>query len=71
MKITRITTLPVKPRWLFLKIETDAGIVGWGECLGDKAHVIARAVESYQPSLLGEDPRKITHHWQSLFRGAF
>ena len=31
MKITKLTTYIVPPRWCFLKIETDAGIVGWGE----------------------------------------
>jgi galactonate dehydratase len=31
MKITQLTTYAVPPRWLFLKIETDEGIVGWGE----------------------------------------
>jgi galactonate dehydratase len=30
-KITQLTTYAVPPRWLFLKIETDEGIVGWGE----------------------------------------
>jgi len=51
MKITRITTLPVQPRWLFVKIETDEGIVGVGECLGDKAFVVAEAVRSYELTL--------------------
>ncbi len=71
VKITRIVTYPVEPRWLFVKIETDTDYFGWGECLGDKAHVIAEAVKSYEHALIGEDPRKIVHHWQSLFRGAF
>lgn len=71
MKITQVETFPVEPRWLFLKISTDADTVGWGECLGDKAHVIAEAVRSYEHALIGEDPRRIVHHWQSLFRGAF
>ena len=71
MKITKITTFPVQPRWLFVKIETDAGIVGYGECLGDKAFVVAEAVRSYEHALIGEDARKIVHHWQNLYRGAF
>src|ERR1051326_1131150 len=71
MKIASITTYPVLPRWLFLKIETDVGITGWGECLGDKAFVQAEAVRSFEHALIGEDPRKIVHHWQSMFRGAF
>ena len=31
MKIARLTTYTVPPRWLFLKIDTDEGITGWGE----------------------------------------
>ncbi|MEP6756308.1 MAG: galactonate dehydratase [Chthonomonadales bacterium] len=71
MKITAIETFPVEPRWLFLKISTDEGLFGWGECLGDKAYVIAEAVRSYEGSLIGEDPLRITHIWQSLYRQAF
>jgi len=52
-------------------VETDSGVFGWGEALGDKAHVVAEAVKSYAHHLEGEDPRKIVHHWQSMFRGAF
>lgn len=71
MKIIRIETIPVQPRWLFVKMETDTGLVGYGECLGDKAFVVAEAVRSYEHHLIGEDPRRITHHWQSMYRGAF
>ena len=41
MKITDVKTIIVEPRWLFIKISTDEGIVGWGEALGDKAETIA------------------------------
>ncbi len=71
MKITRIITYNLPPRWLFVKIETDEGLLGWGECLGDKAPVVAAAVHSYEHALLGQDPLRIQHHWQSLYRGAF
>ena len=71
MKITHITTFAVQPRWLFVKIETDEGIVGYGECLGDKAYVIAEAVKSYEHALIGEDPRRITHLWQIMYRAPF
>ena len=71
MKITKITLFPTQPRWLFVKMETDAGIVGYGECLGDKAFVVAEAVRSYEHALIGEDPRKVVHIWQNLYRGAF
>ena len=47
MKITKLTTYIVPPRWCFLKIETDAGIVGWGEPVVEgRAHSVAAAVEN-------------------------
>ena len=46
MKITKLTTYIVPPRWCFLKIETDEGIVGWGEpVLEGRAHTVAAAVD--------------------------
>jgi galactonate dehydratase len=45
LRITRIVTYPVEPRWLFIKVETDEGVSGWGESLGDKAFVVAEAVQ--------------------------
>ncbi len=71
MKITALNVFAVKPRWVLVKITTDSGCVGWGECLGDKAMVVMEAVRSFEDALLGEDPRRITHHWQVLYRGAF
>ena len=32
MKITGVETFHVKPRWIFVKVTTDEGITGWGEC---------------------------------------
>ena len=71
MKIVRVETFTVEPRWVFVKLTTDQGIHGWGESLGDKAPVIAAAVHSYEDGLLGQDPRRIQHLWQTLYRGAF
>ena len=46
MKITKLTTFIVPPRWCFLKIETDEGITGWGEpVLEGRAHTVAAAVD--------------------------
>ena len=71
MKITAIQTYAVQPGWLFVKIDTDEGIAGWGECLPDKARVQVEAVRSFEHYLLGADPRRVVHHWQSMYRGAF
>ncbi|MGY8542719.1 galactonate dehydratase [Paracidovorax citrulli] len=70
MKITRLTTFLVPPRWCFLKIETDEGIDGWGEpILEGRAHTVAAAVEELADYLVGKDPRNIEDHWTVLYRG--
>jgi galactonate dehydratase len=56
---------------MFIKIITDEGIHGWGEALGDKARVHAEAVRALEPQLIGEDPGRIVHLFQSMMRGAF
>ncbi|MCZ2264301.1 MULTISPECIES: galactonate dehydratase [unclassified Isoptericola] len=72
MKITSLTTFAVPPRWLFLKIETDEGIVGWGEpVLEGRAATVAAAVEELSDYLVGKDPRQIEDHWTVLYRSGF
>ena len=72
MKITKITTYIVPPRWLFLKIETDEGIFGWGEpVIEGRAHTVAAAVDELADYLIGQDPLQIEKHWQAMYRGAF
>lgn len=72
MKITKLTTYAVPPRWLFLKIETDDGIVGWGEpAVEGRAATVAAAVGELSDYLVGKDPRRIEDHWQVMRRGAF
>ena len=72
MKITRLTTYVVPPRWLFLKIETDEGLIGWGEPVVEgRAHTVAAAVDELSDYLVGKDPLQIEKHWQAMYRGAF
>ena len=72
MKITDITTFLVPPRWLFLRIETNEGITGWGEpVIEGKAETVATAVAELSDLLIGEDPLRIEDHWQVLTRGSF
>lgn len=67
-----MTTFVLPPRWLFLKIETDAGIVGWGEpVLEGRAASVAAAVEELSDYLIGQDPRRIEEHWTVLYRAGF
>ena len=72
IKITRLETFLVKPRWLFLKIHTDAGITGLGEpILEGRALTCQQAVKEIEPYLIGKDPRQVVHHWQAIYRHAF
>ena len=72
MRITKLETFFVEPRWLFLKMHTDEGLVGWGEPIVEGwARTVAAAVEDMGRYLIGQDPRRIEHHWQALYRGAF
>jgi galactonate dehydratase len=72
MKITTLTTFIVPPRWCFLKIETDDGIVGWGEpVLEGRAHTVAAAVAELSDYLVGKDPALIEDHWTVLYRAGF
>ncbi len=72
MKITKLTTWQVPPRWLFLKIETDEGIVGWGEpVIEGRATTVEAAVHECSDVLIGRDPRRIEDIWQTLYRGGF
>lgn len=72
MKITKLETFFVKPRWLFLKISTDEGLVGWGEPVVEgRSQTVAAAVQEIGRYLIGQDPRRIEHHWQAIYRGQF
>ncbi len=72
LKITKVETILVKPRWLFLKIHTNAGIVGLGEPITEgRALTCAEAVKEIEPYLVGKDPRPVAKHWQAIYRHAF
>jgi galactonate dehydratase len=72
LKITKLETFLVKPRWLFLKVHTNAGLVGLGEpILEGRARTCAEAVKEIEPYLVGKDPRRVVHHWQAIYRHAF
>ena len=72
MKIRRLTTYHAAPRWLFLKIETDEGITGWGEPVVEgRARTVEAAVHELGDYLVGQDPARINDLWQTLYRGGF
>lgn len=72
VKITKLETFLVKPRWIFLKIHTDVGVFGLGEpLLEGRALTIQTAIKEIEAYLIGKDPRNVVHHWQAIYRHAF
>src|SRR5919199_4691559 len=75
MKITAVRPFlmrAVERNWLFVKIETDAGLHGWGEAsLELKEGTVERAIQELSPFLIGQDPTRIEHLWQVLYRHSF
>ena len=60
MKISGVDTYLVAPRWLFMKITTDEGLVGWGEAvLEGHAETMAAKIGELREFLLGRDPLRI------------
>src|SRR5262245_27007837 len=72
MKIGRIETFYVPPRWLFVRVESDDGAVGWGEAsLEGHAEAVDGAFEALRDRFIGHDPRRIEDIWQIAWRGGF
>ena len=72
MKITKLETFHVKPRWMFLKISTDEGICGWGEPVVEgRARTDEMAINELRPVLIGADPMRIGHLWQTMYCTTF
>lgn len=72
MKITGINLYIVPPRWLFLEMETDEGITGWGEpVIEGRAATVKAAVQELERYLIGNDPMKIEDIWQAMYRTGF
>lgn len=75
MKITNIEAFPVSPAGgsrLFVVVDTDEGIYGVGESgLHSRALAVAGCIQHFAPLIIGQDPLRIEHLWQLLFRGGF
>lgn len=72
MKIEKLELFKIPPRWLFLKITTDDGLVGWGEPVVEgRADTVEAAVKEMSSYLIGRDASRIEDIWQTLYRGGF
>ncbi len=70
--IARLETFLVPPRWLFLRVETDTGVVGWGEPVVEgKADTVRACVHEMADFLIGKSANRIEDLYQTLYRGGF
>jgi len=70
MKITDIKTFIVDAGWrpwMFVKVQTDEGIVGWGECSDASPHGIEGTIRDLKPFLIGKDPRAFEMRFQEMY----
>ncbi len=73
MKVFVVSLTPNTDRpFVFVKLETDAGVVGWGDgTLEGKAQVVAACINDFRAFIIGADPMQVEHHWQSLYVHTF
>lgn len=68
MKIRSIELFQVPPRWLFLKMTTESGLVGWGEPVVEgRAATVAACVREMTPSLIGKSAGDVEDVFQMLY----
>jgi galactonate dehydratase len=67
IRVTALKAIPVGRKG-YVKIETNMGVVGWGEINNMETNVACKLAESLGQLIIGENPTRIEHHWQRLFR---
>ncbi len=71
-RLAKLEAFQVPPRSVFVRIETDGGLVGWGEgSLEGRAATQVTAIEEFRRYLIGQNPFEIERHWQAMYRGDF
>jgi galactonate dehydratase len=73
MKVFGVSLTPDSDRpYVFVKLETNQGLVGWGEgTLEGKAAAVMACIEDFREFLIGADPMQVEHHWQSMYVHSF
>jgi galactonate dehydratase len=73
MKVFGVSLTPDSDRpYVFVKLETDAGVLGWGEgTLEGKAGAVIACVNDFRDFIIGSDPMQVEHHWQSMYVHTF
>ena len=67
IRVAALHTIPVG-RKAYVKIETNMGVTGWGEINHMETQVACALAESLGELIIGENPTRIEHHWQRMFR---
>lgn len=71
-RITRIETFLVPPRWMFVRVETGDGVVGWGEAsLEGHCEAVDGEFAVFRDRFIGADPDRIEDIWQTAYRLGF
>jgi galactonate dehydratase len=73
MKVYGVSLTPQSDRpYVFVKLETNKGVIGWGEgTLEGKAAAVMACIEDFREFLIGKDPMQVEHHWQSMYVHSF
>jgi galactonate dehydratase len=73
MKVFGVSLTPESDRqYVFVKLETNQGVVGWGEgTLEGKAAAVMACINDFRDFLIGNDPMQVEHHWQSMYVHSF
>ena len=72
LQITHVETFRVAPRWLFLKLTTAEGIIGWGEPVVEgRAATVEACVHEVKEHLIGHSAHRIEDFWSMIYRGGF
>ena len=73
LKVFGVSLTPDSDRpYVFVKLETNQGLVGWGEgTLEGKAQAVMSCVQDFRDFLIGSDPMQVEHHWQSMYVHSF
>jgi galactonate dehydratase len=73
MKVFGVSLTPDSDRpYVFVKLETDQGVIGWGEgTLEGKAAAVMACVNDFRDFIIGSDAMQVEHHWQSMYVHSF
>ncbi len=72
IRITKLDIVSVRPRMQILSVSTSEGVTGWSEAtLEGRLRTLRAAIHELSDYLVGQDPRRVEHHWQRMYTDAF